>query len=92
MSVVKAILNLIYQLFMAFPRFFKPFLSAIPYIGTILQFLPEIVSLVKTLSNLLDKGHNKLELKYRLKAVDRGLANPDRMEAAREVREAITFK
>jgi hypothetical protein len=83
---------MIYNAILAFPKFFRPMLAAVPYIGTVLAFLPEIVGFIKTISGMLDRGVTEIEIKNRIKAVDKAFANPDRIESAKELRDALTFK
>jgi Na+-transporting methylmalonyl-CoA/oxaloacetate decarboxylase gamma subunit len=92
MQLVKAILTLIYQVIMAFPKFFAPFLGAIPYLGTILAFLPQLVELVRGIAAAVDRGATKIEMQKRVEAVAKAFENPDRVKAAKELKDAITFK
>jgi hypothetical protein len=74
---------------MAFPRFFRPFFAAIPYIGIVLKFLPELIGFIKAISSMLDRGVTEIEIKARVRAIDNAFSNPDRVQAAKELQDAI---
>lgn len=92
LGVIKSIFTIIVNLIKLFPRAFSKLFAAIPYLNTVMIFLPEIISFVKTLTGLVDKGVTKIEIKNRIKAVDKAFQETDRIKSAKKLRDSLTFK
>ena len=51
----------------------------------ILKMLPEIWSLFKTIVSQVQKGVEIIQIKRKLKAIDKAMSNSDRRQAAKEL-------
>lgn len=91
MGLLKAVLNLGYRLALTFPKFFSKFFVSAPHIHIILRYLPEIVTFIKGIVLLVDRGYNEAQLKKRLNLINEGISNPDRQQAAKDIKDALTF-
>lgn len=92
LGVIKSIFTIIINLIKLFPKAFSKLFSAIPYLNTIVTFLPEMISFIKTLRSMIDRGMTKIEIKNRIKAVDQAFQESDRVESAKKLRDSLTFK
>lgn len=92
LGIIKSVFTIIVNLIKLFPRAFSKLFAAVPYLNTAMTFLPEIISLIKTLTLQVDKGMTVIEMKSRIKAVDQAFKESDRIESAKKLRDALTFK
>lgn len=92
LDVIKSIFTIIVNLIRLFPRAFSKLFAAVPYLNTAITFLPELIGLIKTLTHKVDKEMTVLEMKSRIKAVDQAFKESDRIESAKKLRDALTFK
>jgi hypothetical protein len=92
LGIIKSVFVIIINLIKLFPRAFSKLFSAIPYLNTVLTFLPELISFIKTLKLNVDRGVTKIEMKSRIKAVSNAFEESDRIESAKKLRDGLTFK
>lgn len=89
LEIIRSILTIFYNLIKLFPRVFAGFLGFIPVIGTVLKFLPEILSFIEVVKNLFERGMTEIEIKKKVESISKALDNPDRVQSARELNDVF---